>query len=75
MFVTVPASDIGHIVLTEKWSLALTRDAAHELTADELEYVSGGLVSVVNEQPVVPYHHPVTSPETTMFRPPSKKRA
>jgi hypothetical protein len=46
-----------------------------ELTADELECVSGGLVSVLNEQVVVPYHHPVTSSDRTMYRPPSKKRA
>ena len=46
-----------------------------ELTADEMACISGGLVSVLNEQVVVPYQHPVTSSGTTMFRPPSKKRA
>jgi hypothetical protein len=45
-----------------------------ELTADEMERVSGGLVSVLPEQVDVHYH-PITSPGTTMFRPPSKKRA
>lgn len=46
-----------------------------KLTVDEMECISGGLVSVVNEQVVVPYHHPITSSDTTMYRPPSKKRA
>lgn len=45
-----------------------------ELTADEMERVSGGLVSGHNEQVVV-HLHLITSPGTTMFRPPSKKRA
>jgi hypothetical protein len=46
-----------------------------ELTADEMECVSGGLLSVINEQVVVHYHAPVTPSGTTMYRPPSKKRA
>ncbi|MBN8987770.1 MAG: hypothetical protein J0H42_05970 [Rhizobiales bacterium] len=60
----------------------MTKHAAHELanqqtelTANEMEYVSGGSVSVHTEQVVVHYQHPVTSTGKTMFRPPSKKRA
>ena len=45
-----------------------------ELTADEMECISGGLVSGHNEQVVI-HFHPITSPGTTMYRPPSKKRA
>ena len=60
----------------------MTKHVAHELanqqtelTANEMEYVSGGLVSVRNEQVVVHYQHPITPTGTTMYRPPSKKRA
>jgi hypothetical protein len=60
----------------------MTKRVEHELTnqvtvltADEMECIAGGsLVSGHNEQVVVHYH-PITSPGTTMYRPPSKKRA
>ena len=48
---------------------------ATELTADEMERVSGGGAALVGHKELIPDHlHPVNSPGTTMFRPPSKKR-
>jgi len=45
-----------------------------ELTAHEMESISGGtLVSVQNEYVVVNYH-PITSPGSHWYHPPSKKR-
>ena len=45
-----------------------------ELTADEMERVSGGAVSVGHNEQILAHFHPITTPGTTRYRPPSKKR-
>jgi hypothetical protein len=45
-----------------------------ELTADEMERVSGGLVSTGLNEQILAYYHPITSVETSPYRFPSKKK-
>jgi hypothetical protein len=45
-----------------------------ELTADEVERVSGGLVSIGLDEQIVAHYHPITSVETSPYRFPGKKK-
>jgi hypothetical protein len=45
-----------------------------ELTADEMERVSGGLVSIGLDEQIVAHYHPITSVETSPYRFPGKKK-
>ena len=47
---------------------------ATELTADEVERVSGGLVSIGLDEQIVAHYHPITSVETIPYRFPGKKK-
>jgi hypothetical protein len=47
---------------------------ATELTADEVERVSGGLVSIGLDEQIVAHYHPITSVETSPYRFPGKKK-
>jgi hypothetical protein len=45
-----------------------------ELTAEEMERVSGGLVSIGLDEQVLDHYHPITSVETSPYRFPGKKK-
>jgi hypothetical protein len=45
-----------------------------ELTADEMERVSGGLLSIGLDEQIVAHYHPITSVETSPYRFPGKKK-
>ncbi|HEX7566025.1 MAG TPA: hypothetical protein VF396_22675 [Bradyrhizobium sp.] len=45
-----------------------------ELTADEMERVSGGLVSTGLDEQILAHYHPITSVETSPYRFPGKKK-
>ena len=45
-----------------------------ELTAEEMERVSGGLVSIGLDEQVLDHYHPITSVEPSTYRFPGKKK-
>jgi hypothetical protein len=45
-----------------------------ELTANEMERVSGGLVSIGLDEQILAHYHPITSVETSPYHFPGKKK-